>query len=226
MIYFDGTRITADTFRELFRFCEKKRIPEYLIESVGGMVICHLQVVRYKQIVSRSTGVKSVDADEFNSVALQMSKTDLKNAIKAYRDVQTEKTALHSQIDEDVPKRAVNGKKYVKVNWRKPTGERDLFLSIADERRGSDGILRSEIDGSVLIDNPNHPLWVSQFMHCVPKSLCPDFRLRKDNIFLGTVSQHKLQTDFPDKCKQDIKWAKFFQKQAELREEYELKFKL
>jgi|JI10StandDraft_1071094.scaffolds.fasta_scaffold319375_5 hypothetical protein len=225
MIFYDGTRITAGTFRELFRFCEKKRIPEYLVESVSGMVICHLQVAKYKQIVSRSTGVKSVDADEFNDVVLKMSKTDLKNAIQAYRDVQIEKTALHSQIDTSVPKRAVNGKKYVQVKWRKPTGERELFLSIAEERRGEDGILRSEIDGSALIDNPNHHLWVNQFLHCVPKSLCPDFRLRKDNIFLGTVSQHRLQTDFPDKCKQDSRWDAFFKKQSELRQEYELKFK-
>lgn len=183
MLYFDGTRITADTFRELFRFCEKKRIPEYLIESVGGMVICHLQVVRYKQIVSHSTGVKNVDADEFNSAALQMSKTDLKNAIKAYRDVQTEKTALHSQIDEDVPKRAVNGKKYVQVKWRKPTGERDLFLEIYNERPHVCEYCGKNIYG----------FSVANYHHVKPKSTHPELRLEKSNIVKICFPCHQKQ---------------------------------
>lgn len=180
MIYNDGTRITADTFRELFRFCEKKRIPEYLIESVGGMVICHLQVVRYKQIVSHSTGVKNVDADEFNSAALQMSKTDLKNAIQAYRDVQTEKTALHSQIDEDVPKRAVNGKKYVKVNWRKPTGERDLFLGLWNSRERK----------CVWCGKYLYEFNVGYFDHIKVKSVYPELRLEPENIRILCLQCH------------------------------------
>ena len=180
MIYFDGTRITADTFRELFRFCEKKRIPEYLIESVGGMVICHLQVVRYKQIVSHSTGVKNVDADEFNSAALQMSKTDLKNAIQAYHDVKMVKTEQYTRIDEDVPKRAVNGKKYVKVNWRKPTGERDLFLGLWNSRERK----------CVWCGKYLYEFNVGYFDHIKVKSVYPELRLEPENIRILCLQCH------------------------------------
>lgn len=64
---------------------------------------------------------------------------------------------------------------------------RNVFLSIWDERRGNDGVVRSEISGTSLGAEPLTTL----FHHIYPKSKYPEYKLHKDNIILLTFEEHQ-----------------------------------
>lgn len=222
MLYYDYSRLTANNFYELISFCEKKAIPSTLFQVESG--ICYAYVAQFKRIIEKSSGVKIVDADEFMRFGLEMeSEYALQEANKAYHESKQRKMIQDSTLVKEGLKTSKKGKKWVKVGSYKKeaTGEHALFLEIFEERRGKDGLVRSEISGTVLIQNSSHPMWVSQFLHCVPKSVAEGYRLRKDNIFLGTISEHRLQTEFPSKCKQDSRWNEFYERYEKLKKDYE-----
>jgi restriction endonuclease S subunit len=110
-----------------------------------------------------------------------------------------------------------NADKPKPVKKRRVTGERALFREIIAERGA-----RSEISGDPLITDENNKFWVNQFMHVLPKSNYPEFRLMKENIFLGTKDEHDVQTRRPDKIKNSPKWAAFFKRYDELRSTHHL----
>lgn len=216
MIYYDKFRVTAKSYYELRNFCDRNNINPSGIVSEGGIVFVHLNTYGQK-IADRSSGVKHVTASEFNTFGLKLGTLDLKDAGIAYEEHKSSKKGLEHEIH------IKNGKKFEKVWSGTATGELDLFKQIANERCSADGILRSEISGAPLIQDPNHYLYVNQFMHILPKSLYGKFRLRKDNIVLGTYEEHNQQTRNPGKCKLDKNWAAFYKKEAELKQEYHAK---
>jgi len=219
VIYSDSTRITATTFNELYRFCERKELALNRIESVDGLVFLHLQAYD-KMKVKKSTGVKTVDADEFNSLALRMSKHSLKESVKAYHDIQEEKKGKYLVQENNAPERLKNGKKYKLAGKFKATGERELLRRLIRERGA-----RSEISGEPLIIDEKHPFWHWQLIHIVPKSIAEEFRLREDNVLLGSCSEHDTQTRNPSKTKLDPRWNKFWERYDKLRIEYEQSFR-
>lgn len=226
MLYYDHSRLTGDSFYELISFCEKKFIPATLLQVESG--ICYAYVAQFKKVIERSSGVKIVDADEFMRLGLEMeSEYALQESNKAYHEAKLKKMIKDTSLEKESLKTSKNGTKWVKIGSYKKeaTGERALFLEIFEERRGKDGLVRSEISGTVLIQNSYHPMWVSQFLHCVPKSIAEGYRLRKDNIFLASILEHRLQTEYPSKCKQDSKWNEFYERYDKLKSEYEKELK-
>ncbi len=87
---------------------------------------------------------------------------------------------------------------------KKSTGELKLFKEIWEEREH-----KSELSGDPLLPF-GHYLWICQFLHICPKSTYPHYRLRKENIILGTVDEHKNQDSNP----------KFLKKREELTRKY------
>ncbi len=83
----------------------------------------------------------------------------------------------------------------------------------------SERVHRSEVSGEPLLPK-GHPMWHWQFMHCAPKSIYNKFRLRKDNIVLGTPDEHILQTRTPWKTKKDTRWDFFWEKYDKMKSEY------
>lgn len=86
----------------------------------------------------------------------------------------------------------------------KPTGELELFKEIWLERPH-----KSELSGENLL-SPTNLKWINQFLHVLPKSLYPKFRLNKDNILLGLPEEHDRQEEF----------EVFNEKKNKLRQEY------
>ncbi len=74
---------------------------------------------------------------------------------------------------------------------KKSTGELKLFKEIWEEREH-----KSELSGDPLFEM-NNPQWICQFLHILPKGTYPHYRLKKENIILGTVDEHKNQYSNP-----------------------------
>lgn len=220
MLYFDNTRLTSDRLHELIKFCEHKRLPETIILCEGSTVFAHIQGYHVK-VVSRSTGIRTISASDFNDIVLKMGKTEFKHGLQAYHDTKQEKLISYAKSGVEPVIRSKNGRKYQQVKWKpkEATGERELLRKLLIERGA-----RSEISGEPLITDENHPNWTWQLLHCVPKSLAEQFRLREDNVFLGTTSEHQLQTNRESECRKDPKWRVFFETQYRLRQEYERRF--
>lgn len=217
MIYCDGSRLGSDTLHDLFRYCDKKGIN---VRDIQADVIVFVRITKSQiRLIGTSKSVKWVDADTFNKSCLRASNAEIKAYLKAWDEIsEAKKVPLQDMQPVDITRKF--GKTYRKVGSYTPTGEFDLFLEIAQERRGADGVLRSEISGTPLIDNPKHPFYVNQFMHCVPKGQYERYRLLKENIFLGTVSEHRLQTNDPGATKKDPRWDEFWATFERLRERY------
>ena len=71
----------------------------------------------------------------------------------------------------------------------------------------------SELTGKPLL-NQNHPQWVWQFLHILPKGTYPKYKLNPDNIILGLPEEHETQEGF----------LKFQDKKQELMQEYYKEF--
>lgn len=54
----------------------------------------------------------------------------------------------------------------------------------------------SELSGEQLL-HKGHPQWHWQFLHILPKGSYPAFKLREDNIILGTIKEHENQESIP-----------------------------
>jgi hypothetical protein len=83
---------------------------------------------------------------------------------------------------------------------RKPTGELELYNQIWRDRPHI-----SQFSGEKLIE-----MNVCFFLHVLPKSNYPKFRLYKPNIWLGTFDEHYIQTNLPRE-----KWIPSFRVQWE-----------
>jgi hypothetical protein len=94
---------------------------------------------------------------------------------------------------------------------KKPTGEKELFETIWEQRGPY-----SEISGQYLGE-----FNVCYFMHILPKAKnkYPHFKLNPDNIVLGTLQEHFNFDNARHKCT-GPEWQKIFDKEAELKEEY------
>lgn len=115
---------------------------------------------------------------------------------------------------EKTPKKPYKGLKRtaLKKKFNKPTGEKDLFLEIWNERPHV-----SEINGDPLGETPH----VYFFMHVVGKKAYPNFRLKKKNIKLATFDQHYYYDNggpCPDPNPKD--WDKIHELADELKIEY------
>lgn len=96
----------------------------------------------------------------------------------------------------------------------KPTGEKKIFLEIWAQREHV-----SEISGKTLLP-PEHPQFHWQFLHILSKGTYPSYRLRKENIVMGTVDEHRLQTIKPNYTKSLPEWKSFWEKYEQLKQEY------
>jgi hypothetical protein len=91
---------------------------------------------------------------------------------------------------------------------RKPTGDKEFFLSIWDERKHF-----SEVGGEFLGHEPK----TFFFSHILTKGAYPRFRHNKKNILLMSFEEHQ-EWEFTDR--KDPKWDKVKQLAEELRSEY------
>lgn len=96
---------------------------------------------------------------------------------------------------------------------KKPTGERELHLAIWAVRKHVSYFSGEKIE----TPDPHN------FMHVLPKSTYPKFRLYQKNIVLGTFDEHFMQTNLPrDKWEPEFRkaWERL---EAELQIEYRQK---
>lgn len=104
------------------------------------------------------------------------------------------KTRFQIQLEKHNEKRKIKQSKPIKIKFKKPTGERELFLEIWNER-------------AHYCENPNCRKWlgnepkVNFFSHRKSKGAYPELRLVKTNIDLLCGECHH-QEDFGEK----IKW--------------------
>ena len=218
MIYWDGTRLGADSLHDLARYCQKKGLNPRDMQC-DTVTFVYLPNKGAKRLIESSNSVRMVTADEFNRMSIRASNDEIKAFLIGWESI-SEARRVPGEDMNPIETKSKWGKGYKKVGSFTATGEFELFKEIAQERRGEDGILRSEISGTPLIDNPRHPFYVNQFMHCVPKGQYEHYRLLKENIFLGTVSEHRLQTNDPGATKKDSRWDGFWAKYEELRARY------
>ncbi len=96
---------------------------------------------------------------------------------------------------------------------KKPTGEIDVFKNIWEERGPY-----SEISGTFLGE-----FNVCYFIHILPKgkNKFPHFKLRPDNIILGSLAEHHNFDNARYKCV-GPEWQPLFQKESDLKEEYKI----
>ena len=102
-------------------------------------------------------------------------------------------------LGDPKPERTVKPKKGLS-KVRKATGEAELYDQIWKDRPHV-----SQFSGEKL-----HEMNVCCFLHVLPKSTYPRFRLEKRNIMLGTFDEHYMQTNIPRE-----KWNPSFRKQWE-----------
>jgi len=96
---------------------------------------------------------------------------------------------------------------------KRPTGELKLFLEIWDERPHV-----SEVSGKPLLPK-EHPQWIWQFSHILPKGLYPKIRLLKKNIKLALPEEHDQWGNHIHKCT-GPEWEPIHKRAEELREAY------
>ena len=108
-------------------------------------------------------------------------------------------------------------------NYRKPTGELDLFKSIWEERPHV-----SEISGKPLDEFWGTMLFVNCFPHLMNKGKYPEIRLQKDCIALSTPYEHFL-IDFGTEAmrkkyeqENNCSFQIFYDKQEQLKQKYEV----
>lgn len=96
---------------------------------------------------------------------------------------------------------------------KKPTGEREIFIQIANERGR-----KSEISGKYI-----HPLGPENFMHVLAKgqNKFPKFKLYKKNIRIVTADEHQeYDHGSQEKLRKLTEWKWIFELRDELIEEY------
>lgn len=127
------------------------------------------------------------------------------------------KKCNRNNIWETDKKRQEGNKKVSGFKCRKkPTGEKEVFQKILEER-GS----YSQVSGQYLGEGFN-PWW---FSHIVPKSIAPRLRLDPKNIILKTPEEHTLWENHKHKIRDDIKWKWIFELEEQLKQEYNQKQK-
>jgi len=210
MIVYDGYRIGASNYYELRGFMEKHGFNPSQIVSESDRLWVYCQGWQSRALDRLK--VKRVTATDLNRLTAKCTVVDLQAAIEAYEHLVSGK--LVAKEEEDV---LMFGKSY-KLTYR-VTGEKALFERI-QQMRMERGVLRSQISGERLITDNRHKLWVNQFMHVLPKGSYPRYRLLEENIFLGTVAEHHLQTVDPGKTKNRPEWAEFWAKSEELQIRY------
>lgn len=109
--------------------------------------------------------------------------------------------------------------KKAKKPWRyvnKPTGEKEVFESIWNERPHL-----SQVNDEPLGDEAN----VCFFAHILPKgkNKYPEFKLNKQNIVLMSFDQHHLwDNGSRGELRLLPEWDKIFELEASLKEQYKL----
>ena len=109
------------------------------------------------------------------------------------------------------PEKVIKKKK--QYQWKKkPSGEKEIFLEIWEERPH-----HSQISGE-----PIHEATASNFMHVLPKAQnkYPLFKLNKQNIVLATDEEHFLWDNMRYKIINDPKWQWVFQLETSLKKQY------
>ena len=92
---------------------------------------------------------------------------------------------------------------------RKATGEKEVFKEIWDERPHECYICGVFINEARAIN----------FSHALPKGKFPEFRLRKDNIFIKCAECHMRWHTWGKELRTSAKWGKFFTRYDKLYEE-------
>lgn len=95
---------------------------------------------------------------------------------------------------------------------RKPTGEKQVFEEIWNERPH-----KSQISG-----DPIHEAYPIYFLHVLPKAQnkYPKLKLEKQNIVLGTADEHYDWDHNRKAIENDPKWKWMFELEASLKEKY------
>lgn len=98
---------------------------------------------------------------------------------------------------------------------KKPTGEKEMFENIWEERGPY-----SQIDGSFLGE-----FNISLFAHILPKgqNKYPKFKLNSDNCYLMNIIQHHNWDNARHKCT-GPEWDLLYQKEAILKEQYKIMY--
>lgn len=108
----------------------------------------------------------------------------------------------------------------IKKKKKKPTGQYKMFEEIWEKREHV-----SQISGLSLVDK-DHPRWVSQFEHILPKGSYKDWMLETKNIYLMTEQEHFDLTNNTHKCMIDPMYDTYFELKQKLKEEYNAEHKL
>jgi len=111
----------------------------------------------------------------------------------------------------------MKGQKQLKDSGKKPTGEKEMFDEIWNERPRV-----SHVSGESLQRWEDTKLFVNLFSHILPKGNYSRYRLNKENIILLTPQQHLNWHSYTrDKLlTMDAGWRKVFDLYDKLKEEY------
>jgi hypothetical protein len=119
--------------------------------------------------------------------------------------------------DQKQAKRKADGKKQQKYTYTyKPTGEKELFEQISNEREHK----------CFVCNKPLHELTASNFMHVLPKALnkYPKYKLYKKNIVLGChddySSCHNRFDKEPRSTLTEPMWLPLFELEKQLKQQY------
>ena len=108
----------------------------------------------------------------------------------------------------------------------KETSQIEIFKEIYEERPHI-----SELSGERIEYQIDTPLWRSLFMHVLPKGRFPLLRTSKDNILLGTPTEHTLIDNGTEEQREEyrieklregvvVRWSVFYNKQDKLKKQY------
>jgi len=90
----------------------------------------------------------------------------------------------------------------------------EMFKEIWNERPHV-----SQISGKLLVGQ-DHPNWVGQFEHVLPKGAFPKWKFNKNNIWLMTFEEHFDLTNNTHKCMKDSIFDEYFRTKQRFREQY------
>lgn len=113
------------------------------------------------------------------------------------------------------------GRKKKGLGLKKPTGEKAIFDEIWGDR-----LHRSFVSGKNLDKFAKDDRYYSLFMHVLPKGKYPKFRLKKENIVLGTPWEHILfdqgtvEQRHEYALRNNISWKPLYELRDSLIEEY------
>lgn len=125
----------------------------------------------------------------------------------------SKKLCLYCLRKSKIVKASSFKKSSIKQKFRKPTGELELFKQIWEERPHV----------SQISNEPLESFNIFYFSHILTKQSYPGYRLKKENIWIVTPSEHR---EWETGSREDSKWDKKKEMAEKLKAQYNREHKV